>query len=137
MISTAVKNDITKILEIEELIMGHKKREVVIEKSILLEQCLVKKEKGKINGYLIFNENFYENNFIELLMVHPKFQNTGIGSSLINHYERMINNGKIFTSTNLSNQKMIHLLKKLNYVDSGIIYNLDENDPELMFFKQI
>jgi hypothetical protein len=32
---------------------------------------------------------------------------------------------------------MQSLLAKLGYVPSGIIYNLDEGDPELVYFKQL
>ena len=137
MISTAVINDLSEILEIETSIIGHKNREQMIREFVESDKCIISKNNGKTVGYLIFSHNFFDNNFIELLMINPKFQNKGIASSLIRHYEKIIGNGKIFTSTNSSNQKMINLLKKLNFVGSGIIYNLDDDDPELVFFKNI
>ncbi len=43
---------------------------------------------------------------------------------------------KLFTSTNLSNLPMQALLAKLGYTLSGVIHNLDEGDPELVYFKK-
>ena len=40
-------------------------------------------------------------------------------------------------ATNLSNLPMQALLAKLNYQLSGVIHNLDEGDPELVFFKRV
>jgi hypothetical protein len=44
---------------------------------------------------------------------------------------------KVFTSTNESNKAMQALLSQLNYKRSGIIENLDEGDPELIYFKEL
>lgn len=41
---------------------------------------------------------------------------------------------RMFTSTNQSNLKMQSLLAKLGYEPSGVIHNLDEGDPELVYF---
>jgi len=130
-------NDVNKILEIETLIIGHKNRKHMIEEFINSDHCIVEKEADRILGYLLYNNSFYGNNFIELLMVHPKYQKKGIGSKLISHYEKIVGEGKIFTSTNRSNTKMNNLLYKKNFIDSGVIYNLDENDPEMIFVKKL
>ncbi|MEO0538637.1 MAG: GNAT family N-acetyltransferase, partial [Cyanobacteria bacterium P01_A01_bin.123] len=42
-----------------------------------------------------------------------------------------------FTSTNESNLLMQALMAKLRYIPSGIINNLDEGDPELVYFKRL
>jgi len=44
---------------------------------------------------------------------------------------------KLFTSTNLSNLPMQSLLAQLNFKLSGVIENLDEGDPELVYFKPL
>lgn len=44
---------------------------------------------------------------------------------------------KLFTSTNLSNLPMQALLTKLGYRLSGVIHNLDDGDPELVYFKLV
>jgi RimJ/RimL family protein N-acetyltransferase len=44
---------------------------------------------------------------------------------------------KLFTSTNESNKPMQALLDQLGYERSGIVENLDEADPELIYFKEL
>ena len=63
------------------------------------------------------------------------YRRKGIGTKLIKTYELLILNGKVFTSTNASNKAMQKLLKLNNYLESGIIHNLDEDDPEIIYFK--
>ena len=42
---------------------------------------------------------------------------------------------KLFTSTNQSNEPMQQLLTRLGYKPSGVIYNVDPGDPELVYFR--
>jgi hypothetical protein len=42
---------------------------------------------------------------------------------------------KLFTSTNESNIPMQQLCERLGYARSGLIENLDEGDPEIIYFK--
>jgi hypothetical protein len=42
---------------------------------------------------------------------------------------------KVFTSTNQSNTPMQGLLGKCGFSPSGVIENLDEGDPELLFMR--
>jgi hypothetical protein len=44
---------------------------------------------------------------------------------------------KLFTSTNLSNLPMQALLAKLGYSLCGVINELDDNDPELVYVKHL
>jgi hypothetical protein len=44
---------------------------------------------------------------------------------------------KLFTSTNESNTPMRSLLREQGFEASGVIHNLDEGDPELVFFQQV
>jgi hypothetical protein len=49
--------------------------------------------------------------------------------------ERNCKTIKLFTSTNESNKPMQELMIKMGYQPSGTVYNLDEGDPELFYFK--
>ncbi len=53
------------------------------------------------------------------------------------HVEVLCQTDKLFTSTNQSNRPMQKLLEKLGYQPSGYIENLDEGDPELVYFKRL
>ena len=72
-----------------------------------------------------------------MLQVHENFRRRGIGSALMNYATTKCKEEKLFTSTNQSNTPMQRLLEKLKYERSGIIYNLDPGDPELIYFKRI
>jgi hypothetical protein len=61
----------------------------------------------------------------------------GAGAALVKHIESLCQTPKLFTSTNLSNLPMQSLLAKLGYILSGVIHNLDEGDPELVYFKRL
>jgi len=56
---------------------------------------------------------------------------------LVRHVEQECRTPKLFTSTNESNAPMRALLAKLGFSPSGVIENLDEGDPELVFFKRL
>ena len=90
-----------------------------------------------IVGFLLMHEHFFELPFIELLIVHPSFQRWGIGTALMQHIEMIYTSGKLVTSTNLSNERMQRRCERLGYVRSGIIEHLDEDDPELFYFKRL
>jgi hypothetical protein len=54
---------------------------------------------------------------------------------MMGYLESICRTAKLFTSTNLSNLPMQPLLAKLGYKLSGVIHNLDEDDPELVYVK--
>jgi GNAT superfamily N-acetyltransferase len=72
-----------------------------------------------------------------MLYVHSKHRRRGVGMALIKHIESQCRTTKLFTSTNQSNLGMQSLLGKLEYELTGVIHNLDEGDPELVFFKRL
>ena len=88
-------------------------------------------------AYAVLNYKFYDNGWIEMLYVHQQFRCQGIGSALIRHLVNECRTPKLFTSTNQSNVPMQRLLAKLEFDRSGIIENLDEGDPELVYFKRL
>ena len=88
-------------------------------------------------AYGVLNYKFYDNGWIEMLYVHPQFRRRGIGSTLIRHLANECRTPKLFTSTNQSNSPMQQLLAALGFDRSGIIENLDEGDPELVYFKRL
>jgi hypothetical protein len=44
---------------------------------------------------------------------------------------------KLFSSTNQSNHPMQALFAKAGFVPSGMIHNLDPNDPEIVYYKAV
>jgi GNAT superfamily N-acetyltransferase len=72
-----------------------------------------------------------------MLYVHSDYRRHGTGVALLQHMESLCGTPKLFASTNLSNLPMQSLLAKLGYVLSRVIHNLDEGDPEVVYFKRL
>lgn len=89
---------------------------------------------AQIVGYGVIHNHFFGQLFIELVMIAKEHRGLGYGKRLIASFQENIATQKLFTSTNQSNLKMQSLLEKLGFVKSGYIQNLDDNDPEIIFF---
>jgi ribosomal protein S18 acetylase RimI-like enzyme len=72
---------------------------------------------------------------LELLVVEVAHRRRGVETALIEEWEKTASTRKLFTSTNESNVPMKRLRERLGYVRSGFIENLDEGDPEVVYFK--
>lgn len=132
----AQENDIEQIRNIDRTVIGNDGRFGIIDEYVKKGKCIVAVEDGPVLGYLLFDRIFFDHNFIELLIVDLKQRRKGIGLALLRKYEETAGPGKIFTSTNRSNRVMQKFLKRAGYRRSGIIRNLDEGDPELVYFRK-
>ncbi len=92
-------------------------------------------EDGRIAGYIARTFEFYDKDFIALVVVDAARRRRGIGAALMRKAEEIARGDRIFTSTNESNAPMRAVLARLGYVASGRIDNLDPGDPELVFVK--
>lgn len=130
-IQNARLDDLKKILDIDSMVIGSSNRSNYIEKSIKKKHCFIARHNDVLVGFAIVDSSFFGQNFIPLVIVHPQFRRMGIASGLMRH---IIDNGsgKLFTSTNQSNEAMQKVCESLGFVRSGVIYNLDDGDPELI-----
>ena len=139
-IRLAKQEDIQEIMKFDHVVRieGRKDRRDFIKRSVLNKRCYVAVTKEKPIGYIVLEYNwFYFDAFISMLYIKDDFRRKGIGSELMKYIENKCKTEKLFTSTNHSNKAMQNLLKKLEYERSGIIHNLDPDDPELIYFKKI
>lgn len=130
-------NNFNTILDLDEAVYGLRTRNQFIAESILKNECSTALINGRIIGFVIMNYTFYENGFIGLLIVDKSYRRMKVGKKLVEYVESKCSTEKLFTSTNQSNIPMQCLLEGCGYVKSGHIDNLDENDPELVYFKRI
>ena len=139
-IRLAKQEDIQEIMKFDHVVRieGGKDRRDFIKRSVLNKRCYVAVSKEKPIGYIVLEYNwFYFDAFISMLYIKDDLRRKGIGSELMKYIENKCKTKKLFTSTNQSNKPMQSLLKKLEYERSGIIHNLDPDDPELIYFKKI
>ncbi len=135
-IRQARESDIELIYGFDHLAQN-KCRKVFIEKSVKSNKTMVAVLNGQVTGYIVLDYSFYSNGFISMLYVHSEYRKNGIGNALLEYAESVCKTNKLFTSTNESNFPMQSLLKKKSYLPSGRIDNLNENDPELVYFKKL
>ena len=136
MIRIAISTDLPGIFQIDPLAESSRERRESIQSAVTAGFCHIA-EKDKIIGFTLLDYSFYGNGFISLLVVHPDFRRQGVATTLMKYLETFCTKDKLFTSTNESNLPMQALLEKLGYLPSGIIYGLDEGDPELVFRKDL
>ena len=86
-------------------------------------------------GYALVSRHFFDRPFVDTLVVAPAHRRGGIGEALMARCEAAHDDDRIFTSTNRSNRPMRALLAKAGWRESGVIHNLDLDDPELVFVK--
>ena len=112
---------------------GESERRAAIERWITTGSMRVAVAADEIVGYCVTERAFFGHWFVEMLMVAEDSRGQGIGAELLLDAQRQRDTAKLFTSTNLSNQPMQRLLGRLGWRSVGIVYGLDEGDPELFY----
>jgi GNAT superfamily N-acetyltransferase len=139
-VGRASVQDVESICLIDEIIIGDKSRHDFIADAVSRGDCLVARMEGvpMAVAFVVLDRRFIiENFFISLLVVHPDFRRKGVATRLIEYAEKMCPSNKVFTSTNSSNSMMRKLLRSMQYLQTGVIENVDEGDPEIVYFKII
>ncbi|RMH02166.1 MAG: GNAT family N-acetyltransferase [Chloroflexi bacterium] len=134
-IRPANPDDLSEIYHLDHVARHDEARRAFIARATKAGECFVAQWDDIVAGYAILNYSFFENGFISLLYVHEAYRRQGVGTALMQYLASVCVTPKLFTSTNLSNLPMQSLLAKLGYTLSGVIHNLDEGDPELVFVK--
>jgi len=91
----------------------------------------------QVIGIGILEYNFFEQGFISLLYVSPEVRRSGAGRMLLQYLVSVCETPKLFSSTNQSNAPMQALFRQVGFAPSGIIQNLDPNDPEIVYYKSV
>lgn len=133
----ATARDAEAMLLFDPVARKEPQRAQLIREAIEAGEAHVRDEAGTISAFGIINYHFFGCGFVELLVVHPEFRRCGLGSGMMRYLEGVCSHRKLFTSTNKSNVPMRRMLAKIGYERSGIVYNLDDNDPELIYYKQL
>ena len=125
------------ILAIDEIAQCDQERIDFIDRVLDSATCLVADSNGTVIAYGVLEYSFFGNGFVSMLYVAKSARRRGVGRSLMRALANQCKASKLFTSTNESNSAMRALLATLGYVPSGVIENLDPDDPELVFFLNL
>ena len=136
-IRSAAESDVEALCSFDLVARREEGRREFIRRSVVAGDCHVAAAGGELVGYGVLTYTFYGHRFVEMLYVHPGRRRQGAGAALLAYLESLCRGEKLFTSTNLSNLPMQALLNRLGYTLSGVIHNLDEGDPELVYFKRL
>jgi len=134
-IERASSQDFEHICALDETVHAGLPRRRIIAEACAHGRVAVARVDGVARGFVIWDESFFDQFFVRLLLVHPDFRRRGLASALIRAAELDCQTAKLFTSTNQSNLAMQRLCERLGFVKSGYIENLDEGDPELIYVK--
>ncbi|CAN7385997.1 GNAT family N-acetyltransferase [Ensifer adhaerens] len=134
-IRPAVKDDHPALCAIDSVAADDLKRRADIADWIQQGCCHLIEIEGEAAAYGVLTHYFFGQAFIEMLMVGTSWRRRGLAGTLIAHFQSMSSGAKLFSSTNMSNRPMQDLLVKAGFRPSGYIDNLDENDPEIVFYS--
>ena len=137
MVKKATEQELEPIQALDDLVLGNRSREYFIANVVRAGQCLLAQIGDNLVGFGVLEQSFYGNAFISLLIVHPDHRRRGVATALINHIESICPTEKLFTSTNKSNLIAQQAFEAMGFVKSGYIENLDEGDPEIIYFKHL
>jgi ribosomal protein S18 acetylase RimI-like enzyme len=108
-----------------------------IKKSVKAGKCYAAIISGKVVGIGILENVFDQLGYIGLLVTHPDYLRQGVCTALIKLMGKLCVTKKFFTSTNQSNIPAQKTYEANGFIRSGYIENLDEGDPEIIYFKQL
>lgn len=134
-VKKAETKNVDAIVAVDGGVIGNDSRRDFIKKAVAEERCLVATSENEIAGFLIYDTNFFECSFISLIIVSPSERRKGHATALMNYFVKISPTQKIFSSTNQSNQAMQKVFSANGFVKSGVVENLDEGDPEIIYFK--
>jgi ribosomal protein S18 acetylase RimI-like enzyme len=135
-IKKATPKDLPAILEVMQASSTADHTDFVT-RSVKAGQCQAASIDGKVVGFGILGTSlFFHQEFMELLIVHPDYWRQGVGTAIIRRLERLCATNKFFTSANQSNTRAQKTYEANGFVRSGFIENLDEGDPEIIYFKR-
>ena len=135
-IRLATAADYEQVVALDTVASCEPERRAQIRQWIDAGTCYVAQTDDAVGAYGVLGYHFFGNGFIEMVMVGERFRRQGLGLALVRYFRARCTTPKLFTSTNLSNQRMQELLKAAGFRTSGLIDNLDDNDPEIVFFSR-
>ena len=112
-------------------------REEKITKAISNDECFLILADDKEVGFVIFDYRFFDQGWIELIIIDKEYRGKGIGGKTFDLICEQSKSDKVFTSTNSSNTQMQRALMTADFAFAGKINGLDDGDPEHFYYKKV
>jgi len=129
----ATLTDVPEILRIDTIAEREERRYDYISNAIRGEMGRTVKVlfvEGRMTAFAVIGE-FFGHPFLELIATNPSYRRMGIASALISNLEAELVDDRFFVSANESNTVMRDLLVGRGYRITGMVENLDPDDPEI------
>ncbi|MGP1245277.1 MULTISPECIES: GNAT family N-acetyltransferase [unclassified Serratia (in: enterobacteria)] len=133
----ATETDVAALIALDSVAEHEPQRAAQIRAWCGQGDCYLAEEQDVVMGYGVLHYHFFGCGFIEMLMVGERYRRRGVGQALITALKSHCRHPKLFTSTNRSNLPMQRRLLNAGFVASGQIDNLDDGDPEQVFFTPL
>ena len=135
LIRQAGGRDLPALIDLDHIARTDSGRRDFIRDAIEAHRAWVLEVSTRVVGYGIISHEFFGRSFLDLIYIAESHRSRGYGPNLVAFLEDQSRSNNVFTSTNQSNSHMQHVLEKLGYERSGIIHNLDPDDPEIVYVK--
>jgi ribosomal protein S18 acetylase RimI-like enzyme len=131
----ATPDDVPAILRVDPLAEREERRYDYISRAIQGEMSRTVKVyilDGRLVAVSVLGD-FFGHPFLELIATAPNRRRMGIASALLADIETSLDDDRFFVSANESNTVMRDLLVRRGYRVTGMVENLDPDDPEIFF----
>jgi GNAT superfamily N-acetyltransferase len=129
--------DLQPIIAMDPRVADTPGRREFHERAHAAGECIVARRGSEMAGFVVLDRLFFGQRFVELLYVEPAHRRGGVATAMVRYIESLCPGEKLFTSTNESNAPMHAFCAALGFERSGRIDNLDEGDPEIVYFKRV
>lgn len=135
-IRQAALEDYEALCAIDAVAATNLERRSRIREWVAASHCYVVVEKDDVPvAYGVLTNDFFDQAFIQIVTVSREYRRQGLGAAIVSHLLSIDRGSKLFSSTNLSNRPMQMLFAKFGFRISGYIDNLDDGDPEIIFYR--
>jgi ribosomal protein S18 acetylase RimI-like enzyme len=134
-IRIAALSDLPDILRVDVMAEREERRYDYISRAIQGEMGRTVKVlllDGRVAAFAVLGE-FFGHPFLELIATAPNRRRMGIASALLSNIEIELIDDRFFVSANESNVIMRDLLIQRGYRITGMVENLDPDDPEIFY----
>ncbi len=136
-VRAATAQDFAALVRCDSYAEKHASRREMLQDAVAARHCVAAFADQKPVGYVIVNDDFFGHAFVPVLVVDAAYRRRGIGSRLLATVESATRGKKLFISANTSNRAAQNLFVRAGFERSGRVENLDEDDAELIFVKQL